>query len=491
MTLADLFDAVRATGALTRGKDRKSSLLHLAKALGHASLEACPVDAALAKEDTWRQKLDTYFAAIIAGGKKLSAHTMGETRTNIRAVFHLAEAHALLAAPLPPTLLTRPKREDYWRQRRAMSPVYARFHPQNSPRHYGLSQAQWPEEIQHGWQHFLAQRVKNLRPATHRNYVCFLELYFGYLSSSCADPIRWADVVDVEKLRSFVRWHAERFGCTDAITEGGKAVMDTAISIATTLEDPAEGAMRALRRRLRKTPPVPLHIKRNHTVPLETLEAIGNAYLADGRLSFQSRGRRVRYPGAQRATRFGKGLILKFLRRLPIRIRNVVEMQYGKHLKRDPATGHLWLEYRGEDLKVARRHKDVNEYRVDLTAEYPELVTLFEEWQATYRRRLPNSQDGESPYVFLTQDGNPHTTRGLWQELSTAVHMHTGTYWHPHAVRHSYATEYLESEGADFTTAAVMLGDTVQSVLRSYQVPDPALHHGRGSAWTHKQRRTG
>ena len=147
MTFDDLFDAVLATGELTRAKDRKSSLLHLAKAMGHASLEACPVDAALGHEDTWRKDLDAYFAAIIAGGKKLSAHTMGETRTNIRSVFHLAEVHGFLAAPLPLALLTRPRDEVYWRQRRAMSPVYARFHPQNSPRHYGLSQAQWPAEI--------------------------------------------------------------------------------------------------------------------------------------------------------------------------------------------------------------------------------------------------------------------------------------------------------------------------------------------------------
>ena len=61
MTLADVLTALDARGALTRHrvKDMKTSIKYLAAALGHASPEQCPVDAACREEATWATALET------------------------------------------------------------------------------------------------------------------------------------------------------------------------------------------------------------------------------------------------------------------------------------------------------------------------------------------------------------------------------------------------------------------------------------------------
>jgi hypothetical protein len=45
--------------------------------------------------------------------------------------------------------------------------------------------------------------------------------------------------------------------------------------------------------------------------------------------------------------------------------------------------------------------------------------------------------------------------------------MHTGQRFYPHLIRTIWATEYLQATG-DFTTAATMLGDTLQITIRTY-----------------------
>ena len=77
--------------------------------------------------------------------------------------------------------------------------------------------------------------------------------------------------------------------------------------------------------------PAPLHTKRNHWVSLAKLEAVADACLAEGRAPLVPCGAR-RHPGSQRAGRFQRGLILKLLVRIPLRQRNVREMQLGEHL---------------------------------------------------------------------------------------------------------------------------------------------------------------
>jgi hypothetical protein len=45
--------------------------------------------------------------------------------------------------------------------------------------------------------------------------------------------------------------------------------------------------------------------------------------------------------------------------------------------------------------------------------------------------------------------------------------MECGKHWHPHMIRTIWATEWIIS-GGDFVTAALMLGDTVETVIKNY-----------------------
>jgi site-specific recombinase XerD len=72
------------------------------------------------------------------------------------------------------------------------------------------------------------------------------------------------------------------------------------------------------------------------------------------------------------------------------------------------------------------------------------------------------------PYLFLTRAGNPFSTTTLRSVLSSTVLRYTNKRFYPHLIRTIWATEFI-SKTRDFTTAAHMLGDTVQMVLKRYQ----------------------
>ena len=142
-----------------------------------------------------------------------------------------------------------------------------------------------------------------------------------------------------------------------------------------------------------------------------------------------------------------------------MRSRNLREMRLGTNLVQD-REGHWLLEFRGTQLKVAKRAGRTNEYLFDLTIQCPpehdDLLPALEEFLTVYRPRLPNSTpDG---FVFLTQLGTPYDGAGLRKELATIVARYTGQRFFPHMIRSIWGSEYLDDHPGDFTTVAEMLG---------------------------------
>jgi site-specific recombinase XerC len=234
-------------------------------------------------------------------------------------------------------------------------------------------------------------------------------------------------------------------------------------TMAKVLDDPAAPTLADFRRTLKV--PTPVHNKRNHWVSLATLEAVAEACLAEGRAPLVPARKVSRFPGAQRAGRFQRGLILKLLIRVPLRQRNIREMQLGKHLAKDSQTGHWHLEFRGDELKVGNRGAAVNKYEVNLTTYCPEWLPLLEEFLQVHRPKLPNA--ATSRFLFLGQHGIPYSTKTLHMDLSEVVAMRTGQRFYPHLIRTIWATEYLDKT-QDFATAATMLGDTLGTVMKTY-----------------------
>jgi integrase len=301
-----------------------------------------------------------------------------------------------------------------------------------------------------------------------------LETFFGYLAHVYEHGTytpTWDDLFRVDLLRHFVRWHSARVGRDDASAHGVETV-HTVAAMANVLElDPSRRLpLVAYARGLQR--PAPLRDKRRyHWATLTDIEAVANSLLAEGRIPFVTRSKN-QYPGAYRAVRFQLGLILKLLVRIPLRQRNVRELQYPRHLWRDTATGEWTLRFTGKELKVAMRNGRVNTFEVPLSRLYPNdgptpdtLIPTLEAFLTDYRPLLPNAKT--SPYLFLTCRGNPYSSRTLGVEITSAMERRAGTRVNPHVIRDIVATTLLK-QTKDYDMVAALLGNTVAMVMKHY-----------------------
>ena len=490
MTMAELLQALTARQALPAGrvKDIKTSLNYLAEALGHHSPDQCPVDSSLQDVETWLTRLESRFAVLTAQGRTISGKTRSNTRNNLRVLFRAAAAQGLVAVIPPAALLPKAKRmavEARWREE---APYKSSYH-HGTPRHlraYGLQQRDWPADIHAGWQAYLSQCDLTIREVRHTLVAENLVLYWGYLAHIEGHQPTWEDLFDQERLRAFVRWHAARLH-QHPITNAGHLAVITAAMVAKVLGRPDARSLADFRNSLQ--PPTPLHIKRDHWVSLAEIDAAADAWLQDGRLPTAPR-KDTKHPGGRNAGRFQKGVILKLLVRVPLRQRNVRELKLGRNLYQDHEE-HWQLHFRGAELKIGMRGQTVNEYKIDLTTYCPDFILVLEDFLKTYRPKLPNAE--ASPFLFLTSvNGRPFSQMGLTLELRTAVGLRTAkaVRFHPHMIRTIWATEYLQKT-QDFTTAAVLLGDTLQTVMKTYYDVVNKDHHAKAATFLASALRAG
>jgi site-specific recombinase XerD len=117
-------------------------------------------------------------------------------------------------------------------------------------------------------------------------------------------------------------------------------------------------------------------------------------------------------------------------------------------------------------LKVGTRRGLLNAFRLDLSAHAPDLIPHLEAYLARFRPLLPHAD--ADPHLWLTRGGRPYTAHSVHAELRAAVDRRLGRHFYPHLIRTIWATEFINATG-DFTTAAYMLNDRVETVLRRYQ----------------------
>src|SRR5262245_49449661 len=211
-----------------------------------------------------------------------------------------------------------------------------------------------------------------------------------------------------------------------------------------------------------------------HAVTMPELEPIGVALLANARrpLSYVYPAHRAQqqHPGLRRAIACQTGLLIRLWWRVPLRNRSMREMDFplpGVHvpqprLYQDEA-GMWQLHYRGEQLKIGEKRGRQNEFHIPFP---PELVPHLEEYLTDFRPLLPHAH--EDPYVFLSQSGRQLTGPEIRVRLTTTVYVHTRKRLYPHLLRTMWTDTYLLHSGGDVDTAAVMLNDSVQTMLAHY-----------------------
>ena len=487
MMLADLLTTLATQGALkpSRVPAMKTSIKSLAEALGHTSPGECPADWALREEATWGKALEDHWRTLETQGRPAGASMRRNTRNDIRKVFTLAEASGLLTAPLPTRLLPRlSTRQVFLRERSTTAPYKSTYNNQGA-RRYWLPQAQWPPDITEGFQAYRARCGGRLRETTFQTYVKCLATYLGYHAHIVGHPLTWDEVFDPAHVTAFMRWHAERLGRSS--TAHGQLVAIKLTTMAQVLGYRQAEALGALRRELK--PPAPLHAKRqHHWVDLDTLETVAETCLAEGRAPYNIQ-KATRFPGAQRAVGFQRGVLLKLLRRIPLRSRNLREMQLDRHLWKEQTTGHWHLTLPATISKSAAVASRSTSTR---SISQPTAPSLSPSSRNGSPCTAPSCRARRLPFVFLTQCGRPFTERSIHQTLSEAVAQRTGQRFYPHLARSIWATEFLLSDKApDWMTAAVMLGDKVGTVMASYYDLVDQAHHAKASAFLDKKLHAG
>ena len=461
MTLADLLTTLETRGALpvTRAKDCKTSLRYLAQALGHPDPAQCPVDAACQDPATWAAALETHFQALETQGRAIRASTRRNTRNNLRLVFRQAAAHGLLTQALPPVLFPRPKRPAFLETHRASAPYQTTYRSPVGPRYYGLPQAEWPPDIQAGWQAYVTECDVRLRATTLATTARCLGLYLGYLTHMAHRTPTWADLFSIPEIRGFVRWHGTRVG--RPVSAFGHLVTCKLTAVAVVLQHPQARAMADFRNALQ--PPAPLQPKAPAHADARATRS-GSGGLPHGR------------PPADPARQAHPP-------QWALPHQSVPEGGHPQTPDQDPpapaecaraAAGRASLSGPGGPLapplerqRSQGRHagRQPHTYHVDLTEYCPDFLPTLTEWLTVRRLRLPGA--GASPYVFLTVAGHPFTAAALGVELKGEVAMRTGIRFYPHLIRTIWATEYLEAT-QNFAVAATMLGDTIGMVMKTY-----------------------
>ena len=478
MTLEDLVSTLVARQALPSGrvKDIRTAITYLATALGTDGPAQCLVDVAKQEVDAGLPALGTYFQTLETDGHVLSAKTRSNHRGNLRLLLRAAEAQGLTTAPLRAPLRPLPTRAVVSLQQRETALYPGVWHAPSPARNYGLHQAEWPPDIVAGWQAYLARRSRRLRDVTVRGHAQRLESYLGYIAHIKGAAPSWEGCFVPATINEFLTWNAKRVGRT-SISTFGHAVVQTLAAIAKVLERSDARALADFRNEL----PIParLHNKDLHWVSLAQLDAVADACLRLGRAPLVGHEGR-QHAGRYRASTFQRGVMLKLLVRVPLRQRNLRELRLGPNLYQDRKPqgqkGDWHVRFQGDELKIRERRGEINTYHINLTEETDGFVPVLEEFLETYRPRMHGSATWK--HLFLTISGRPFVADSLYSELADTVYQHTGQHFYPHLIRSIWATEYITATG-DVVTAAHMLGDTVQVVLKDYNEVIERVHKAK------------
>ena len=135
-----------------------------------------------------------------------------------------------------------------------------------------------------------------------------------------------------------------------------------------------------------------------------------------------------------------------------VRVSELVQMKM-EHL--DLNRGFIFV--RGKGSK--ERYVPVGEQTIYAVTDYIQVV----------RERLV--EDTKTPFVFLTQQKKPFTRQGFWKLLKRHAQKAGLHSFHPHELRHSFATHLLEG-GADLRAVQTMLGHSDLATTQIYTQVD-------------------
>jgi hypothetical protein len=457
MTLHDLTDQLSPQFPVSVQKDLKTAVRLLAHALNYADAKSCPVEACLHPLPHLYQVIETH---LTAQGK--SAHTIRNTKNNLSRLFRLAEAQALFAL-MPAKLTQRFKFNDM--------PLRKGTVPRQDGSH--LPRRHWPPDVEEQFATFATWATDPFVPGRDAKwkkrqitvdvYQRTFEAYFGYLHHVLKiRPVQFTHLFDFTRIEQFVLWHINDKWHRPTQVADNLVKFLHALASQYHPDPTLAASLRTLRKRM---PPVrPLYNKSDAWVPLHELERVGVALWPSA--SPEALRRRASASdrisaGRRYAGRAATSLMLRLWVHIPYRQRNMREMKLDHNLYRTPE-GQWRIRFAGEQLKIATKRGQSNVSDLPFP---PTLVSALETYLTTWRPILAHIHNASE--VFLTQVGTPLNPDSLRSNVQGQVYRFTGRRWHPHMIRTTWATEWIQSSG-DFMTAAIMLNDRLETVIQNY-----------------------
>lgn len=167
----------------------------------------------------------------------------------------------------------------------------------------------------------------------------------------------------------------------------------------------------------------------------------------------------VQEPGYAEAVRLMKALQVGILSFVPIRIKNLTELQVGINLveRGSGKNRQMWIFLPAKITKT----------KVDYNAPLPaQLYPLIDAWQNKYK---PLVHPGASSYLFPNTAGQKRNPSGVSQEFRRFLQRETGLVMHPHLFRHLAAMIILMKDPGAIEYVRQLLGHkSTATTLKAY-----------------------
>lgn len=531
MTLQEVFDSlVRKSKLLpSRIPGIKSSLKQYSGCLGYADLASCP-------EKSFNLPVRQRNEIIEERAQRLTKSHLGDIHLSDRAIINIKDnvsfvlKEAIEIGLIPQRILKIGIKASDEFVRYKYSPGFKelkRGGTKNLPK-YALLEKDLPQRLRSELNAYFTwataefnperRRTRKRRPITANHDRDILRRFAGFhVNRSGVEPknLTLKSLTNPELAQAYAAWFIEHHG---HVTRTLPFMLIALKSLADYLEiiarNPKEKermraaavALKQIRERLPDY--VTVREKEKAWLPLEQIEQCGvNRYPRnEARLIKASPHVRKRLKTLNKkyghstlkytAVHALQSLVLRFLVRIPLRVRNMVEMcwnphklEHGKNLYRED--GAWYVRFSGAELKVQSRrgkiHSIVHKIPAELTWLVEEVLTVWRPLITGVPYHFPVGDESETwdyrepsqtcapafkntpgnVLLFLTAYGMPVDHHDIRTWIKTATYAYTKVAVNPHLIRDIWATTYIKKTG-DLAGAAKRLGDTIGTVLDHY-----------------------
>jgi integrase len=264
-------------------------------------------------------------------------------------------------------------------------------------------------------------------------------------------------LVDLEKLKAGLRWYMNRFegkptGSTHKLVSCVKSIARHHLRLGEEQMRELSGLSARIAARIDGT-------RSKNQERLEQLEDDANlALLLHLPAKLVARASRSDLRAHRRALLVQAALAIEILLHAPMRIGNLVGLNLDHHVRRAEVKGapSIILSIPGEEVKNGRA------LSFELTGA---TLALFDLYMRDYRPALLTAP---SDFLFPARDGGAKWTISLSKLIKDTIREYTGLTIHAHLFRSIAGKILMLSNAGDFATLSHVIGDTLQTTMKSY-----------------------